>query len=311
MSCHWVKSQITLYLYNELDDPDRVEIEQHVEGCEPCAKALEEERSLVRLLERRERTAIDANFLAACRVQLSDALEKQPRPRWHWARLAAIFGGLQLSLQPSLAAVLLIAGFVGGWVVSSYRTPTPLNGVGQRTAGGPDEFNISNISSIQAINSDPQGNLEIVFDTTRRRVLRGSASDPRVEGLLLYAANNYGNPGIRLDSIELLKARANHEDVRLSLIGALRSDLNPGVRLKALEALREFSGDPQVKEALLETLRKDDNPGVRIEAIEQLGQLRDASTVPLLQQLAARDPNNYVRLRSASALRELNVPEIY
>lgn len=311
MSCEWVKSQITLYLYNELDDPERVEIEQHVDGCPECSARLERERALYRMLDARERAATDASLLAACRMSLSEALEVQPRSRFGstWMRIQNVFRSLHLNLQPSLAAVLLMAGFAGGWVSSSYRARVPVLTTG--TANGADNLNLANITAIQAINSEPDGNLEIVFDTTRRRVIRGAPRDPNVEKLLVYAANHYSNPGIRLDSIELLKDRADDGEVRASLITALRTDQNPGVRLKALEALREFSGDGHVRTALLETLRKDGNPGVRIEAIEQLSKLRDASAVPVLRQLAEADPNNYVRMRSASALRDLNASEIY
>lgn len=310
MSCEWVKSQISLYLYHEMDDPDRVELEQHVEHCDACSARLERERRLLGVMDQRPKLTVDPNLLAECRIRLSEELEKVPRGRFPWARFTSVFHGLRLSFQPSLMALLLVGGFVVGWGTANMRTGNSPFSI--PTTTGTSDLNLANISTIQSITPDPQGNLEIVFDTTRRRVVRGNAKDPQIERLLVFAANNYSNPGIRLDSIEQLKDRANDSDVRQSLITALRADQNAGVRLKALEALREFGGDQQVKGALLEALKKDDNPGVRIEAIEQLSKLRDASTVPLLQQLASGDPNNYVRMRSASALRDLNAaPEIY
>ncbi len=309
MNCEWVKSQISLYLYHELDDPERVELEQHVDHCPACAARLERERRLLSVMDQRPKLTVDPNLLAECRIRLSEELENIPRHRFPWARFVSVFHGLRLSFQPSLMALLLVLGFGAGWGLSSWRGNIP---VLPGSSGTASDLNLANISTIQSITPDPQGNLEIVFDTTRRRVVRGNAKDPQIERLLVFAANNYSSPGIRLDSIEQLKDRAEDQDVRKSLITALRSDQNAGVRLKALEALRDFSADQQVKGALLEALRKDDNPGVRIEAIEQLGKLRDASTVPLLQQLASGDPNNYVRMRSASALRDLNAaPEIY
>jgi len=306
MNCQRVRTQITLYLYNELDDPERVEMEMHADTCAVCAAEIERERAVGRAFDRRERAAGDATLLAECRARLMETIEDQPRSVFQRARAFGWVPGLLHSFKPAFAALLLVAGFAGGWAVSAWRGGQPV-----LPGNGNEELNVANISSIQAINSDGQGNLEIVLDTTRRRVVRGVARDPRMEQLLVYAANNYANPGIRLDSIEHLKNRAGETDVRVSLISALRTDLNAGVRLKALEALREFGDDPEVKMALLHTLRRDDNPGVRIEAIEQLGRLRDVSNVPLLQQLAAGDPNSYVRLRSASALRDLNAPENY
>ena len=311
MNCPWVRSQLPLYLYNELDEPERVEIELHAQHCPACAAEIEQERRLHRALDARQRLEVDGSLLTSCRIRLAESLERERRERFSWARLwDTLRVALRPRFQPALAALaLLLVGLVAGWSLASYggRLPLPLPG----RPNGTEEFNIANISNIHAINPDPQGNLEIVFDTTRRRVLRGPAHDPTIERLLLYAASSYSNPGIRLDSIGLLKDRAADEEIRAALISALRADQNPGVRLKALESLKAFSADAQVKQALLNALRADDNPGVRIEAIEHLSKLRDASSVPLLQQLAAGDPNNYVRLRSVSALRELNASEIF
>lgn len=310
MNCPWVKSQITLYLYNELDDPERIEIEQHAENCPECASLINAERRLLRAMDARPRPPLDANLLASCRIQLSEALEEQPRGRFAWSgwNFGAVLGRLRVSFQPAMAAVLLAAGFAGGWGVSSYRTVGTITGVANGDGPIRDINNVTNIHSIQA---DPQGNLEIVLDTTRRRIIRGSAQDPQIEQILVHAATSYANPGIRLDSIELLKDRAADLQIRNALVAAVREDANPGVRLKALAALKDFSGNDAVKQVLLEALMQDDNVGVRIEAIDQLSRLRDASTVPALQRVAAGDPNSYVRLRSASALRDLNAPEIY
>ena len=308
MSCDWVKSQIILYLYNELDDPERVEIEQHTAGCTECAGAIAEERRLHQVLNSLERPEVDPNVLAASRIALSHALEEQPKrvlAGWSWWRSLggwAVRAWLRPVWPSALAVMILAAGFISGFGYSAYRSRALAP-----EAAGP----LQNISNISAINADPQGNLEITYDTTHRSVVRGSSRDPEIERLLLYAARNLSNPGIRLDSIDLLKGRAADQEIRAALIGALRADQNAGVRLKALGALQEFGADVNVKQALLETLMRDDNAGVRIQAVEQLGRLRDVSTVPVLQRLAAGDPNSYVRLRSASALRDLNAPEIY
>ena len=51
MNCEWVKSQITLYVFDELGDPDRVEVEQHLARCRECAREAEAEKQLRRLME--------------------------------------------------------------------------------------------------------------------------------------------------------------------------------------------------------------------------------------------------------------------
>jgi len=310
MNCAWVKSQITLYLYNELDDPERAEVEQHVERCAACAGELERERRLHRALSAQPRLEVDPNLLAACRMRLADALETDPRRASIWQRLGVLFAGLHLNLRPTLAALLVVAGFVGGWTLSAYRERIAAN-LPPTLAGSIADLNLANVSNINSIRPGPKGGLAIEFDTTRHAVLTGAPDDPRIEQLLVFAARNYSNPGIRLDSIDVLKNRAGDQQIREALVSAARTDQNVGVRLKALEALRGLGADDEVKQALLDVLHADDNAGVRIEAINQLGKLQDRSMVPLLQQLAAGDPNSYVRLRSASALRDLKAPEIF
>ena len=113
---------------------------------------------------------------------------------------------------------------------------------------------------------------------------------------------------------------------------AARKDQNPAVRMKALESLRDAVADQAVRETLIDALEHDANPGVRVEAVNLLvrslepGGL-DSSEKPeavlasdrverpldpsmehvvrTLQELERSDPNRYVRLRSAAALRQI------
>ena len=44
MNCDWVKQNITLYIYDELPDDARHELEQHAERCAGCAAELKSAR---------------------------------------------------------------------------------------------------------------------------------------------------------------------------------------------------------------------------------------------------------------------------
>jgi HEAT repeat protein len=122
------------------------------------------------------------------------------------------------------------------------------------------------------------------------------------------------DPDARLDSLDVLRTRAADPEVRRSLCAACRMDRNPGVRMKALEALQGFEQDPEVRQTILDALQSDDNSGVRVEAIDiLLNALRsgngfaasDQQTLDVLRDRLRNDPNNYVRLQSQAALREL------
>ena len=42
MNCAWVQQNVTLYLYNELPDDARFELEQHAKRCQECAAVIGE-----------------------------------------------------------------------------------------------------------------------------------------------------------------------------------------------------------------------------------------------------------------------------
>jgi len=65
----------------------------------------------------------------------------------------------------------------------------------------------------------------------------------------------------------------------------------------------------------MEALQNDDNSGVRLQAVNLLsGALRaesssgavDPNILSVLRDRLRNDPNNYIRLQSAAALRQLN-----
>jgi HEAT repeat protein len=134
------------------------------------------------------------------------------------------------------------------------------------------------------------------------------------------------DPGVRLDCLDALRMRAADAGVQRTLVAAARKDQNPAVRLKALEALQKVAGDQGIREVFVDALMDDPNPGVRVEAVNSLvrsiaghvpeapaGLLdpEDQRMLRVLEQLTRKDPNNYVRLQSASALRQLAPRELH
>ena len=50
----------------------------------------------------------------------------------------------------------------------------------------------------------------------------------------------------------------------------------------------------------------DDNAGIRTQAIDLIFQRREKELVGVLQELMRREDNDYIRLRTQRALREMN-----
>ncbi|HEV2022511.1 MAG TPA: HEAT repeat domain-containing protein [Terriglobales bacterium] len=304
MNCEWVKENIPSYLYDELGDDARHELEQHLARCAGCAAEADSVRELKQEASALPRIEPTPNLVAASRMRLLESLETV-RPAAGWQRFVFDPGAWlrQIRFAPALAAAILMVGFTAG-VLLTYR-------MGSRPGSSPAAPNESSIAGIRGITQEPgSNNVQVRYDRLVPESAQGSMDDPRIQQLLLYAARNNENSGVRMDSINLLTRRPDDTRVREALMYALRYDRNPGVRLKALDGLGDYvSEDVRVRNVVLEALLGDSNPGVRIEAIRLLEKVKpDSSVRKVFQQLAEQDQNDFIRREARRVL--ATMPEL-
>jgi len=173
-----------------------------------------------------------------------------------------------------------------------------------------------NVSGIYMVPDAGTGapNIEVQMRAMKPVTLAGGPDDTDVKRVLTFIIRNDQkrfDSDVRLDSVDVLRGRIADADVRQLLCTASRHDPNPGVRLRALEALHGFEQDAMVRDTLIDALVHDSFPGVRVEAVNELratfesgktaGDLRVAH---VLQDLSEHDPNNYIRLQAAAAVRQ-------
>ena len=308
MKCEWVKENITLHVYDELADDARFELEQHVSRCPDCAAELKLAREFRTLLMETPVAEPDANLLASSRMKLQEVLELAEQGGfWHSLALDPAAWLRQVRFSPALASVILLAGFAGGIGATYSALSGPRNAPGSNaSAASPAEASITGIRSVaQEPGSD---RVSIKYDTMSTQETQGSLNDQRIQKLLLFAARNNYNSGVRMDSVELLTRRPNNDaQVREALIYALRYDSNPGVRLKSLDALGAYvKEDVHVRDAIVQALVNDSNPGVRTEALHLLDAVKaDSSVRAVLMTLAAKDQSPYIRKQSRELLAQL------
>ncbi|HWO30924.1 MAG TPA: HEAT repeat domain-containing protein [Candidatus Acidoferrum sp.] len=311
MKCEWVIENITLHVYGELADDARHELEQHVARCVDCAAELKAAQEFHDLLSEERAAEPTPNLVAAARMKLQEALETTEQGGV-WRRLAFDPANWlrQVSFSPALASAILILGFAGG-VGTSYRVfvhQPPNSATGAAPAPAPAE---ASITGIQSITQQPGTNqIDIKYNTISTLETQGSLNDQRIQQLLLFAARNNYNSGVRMDSVDLLTQKPNVSQVRDALIYALRYDTNPGVRLKALDGLGGFvKDDVRVRDVVLEALVNDANPGVRTEALRLIEPAKaDGSVRGVLMTLAAKDQSQYIKSQARTMLAQL--PEI-
>jgi hypothetical protein len=250
------------------------------------------------------------NLLAASRMRLQEALETAPQGGLvnrltfdpaHWLR--------QLRFSPALAAAIFIIGFGGGIGATYQALHTSQPQLPEQ--GRPAIPQQASISGIRSVVQEPGTNqVTIKYDTVATQETQGSLNDQRIQQLLLFAARNNLNAGVRMDSVDLLTQTPDDSKVREQLIFSLRYDSNPGVRLKAIDSLGPYvKDDVNVRNAILAALVNDANPGVRTEALRLLGPVKaDSSVRSILQHLADADQNQYIRSQARTVIAQL--PEI-
>jgi len=310
MTCDEAARLLSLYLYGELAFDEEERLESHLDGCEPCRAEVSRQRKLHALLDSAGGELADG-ILTGARLELRARLkhESAGHQGW-WKHLGELFGvrfaPAPLAAQLAGAVALVAIGFWGARGTS----------LGLFASGGGTN-NVASIvdpvaSHVRYVEPENFGQVRIVTDETLRRTVSGSLGDKQIRELLIIAARDPEDPGVRVQSVELLKSQCASAEIRNTLLSVLAHDPNDGVRLKALDGLKQFAEDPETRQVLTHVLLTDRNPGVRTQVVDLLVQHRQDEMVGVLQELLSRENNGYIRQRCERALHDMNAsPETY
>jgi hypothetical protein len=310
MTCESAKDSLTLLIYDELAPETRSAVEEHLSLCDDCRAEYDREVRFLELLNRQRVEVLPAQ-LAECRLELSARLAALgpraglgERVRAWWGRAFVLPAPARLVRPALLAGVVAGAFFVG----RAMQPGGQAAGTAQLTADSIRSLNTSASLPyrIREIEAGPDGRVSVRLEETREVVLAGRIEEEPIQRALLAAVESAPDPGLRLESLSMLRMRQNTPAVREVLVHALTSDPNPGVRLKALEGLEPHASHPAVRSALERVLLADDNPGLRIRAIDLLVASRDFAIAPVLQEVLETEENSYVRFKCRNALLDLN-----
>jgi hypothetical protein len=307
MKCEDIVHAIPLYLYGEVTPVVEELVEDHIAGCAACAQEFTLQKAVHAALDTREMT-VPAGLLQECRGDLTRKIARVPehqRAGHHsgvgdWLR-DLLHHGIPMRVPVSAMALIAI-----GYFAARLTGPVHSDVPGSLTTTNAGLENAGFSSSIRSIESQPSGSVRIALDETHRREVTGRLDDEKIVRLLLAAASEENNAGIRVESVGMLKECAQSSPVRAALLDRVLHDPNAGVRWKALEGLKAFAGETAVRKTLAQVLLHDDNPGVRIETIEVLESHRDDAMVGILQDVFQKEDNHYVRTRVQNALQEMH-----
>jgi len=327
MQCKDIERLAVSYACDELAPEERQAVEQHAATCAACAASLAREQQLIEAVRSRLVDEPSAVLLAQCRGDLADGLDDASQSGLRRRLVAWLRPATWFVVRPAwTAALLVMLGIALGITLPQWLQNRDAQSQGTMTASSvivrPDsQLSSQDLRSVSSISFVPgevagQPDVRFVYSTEQPRVFTGTLDDGDVRRALIYVVQNNSqfDSGLRLDSLEALRSRSDDAEVRGAFCFAARHDSNPGVRLKALEALRGFERDELVRKTLVDALLRDDNPGVRVEAINALRAMADrpalagppdAELLKVLRDRMKNDPNSYVRVQSAAAVREL------
>jgi Putative zinc-finger/HEAT repeats len=317
MTCQQAQMNLSLYLYGELDFAQEEQLEQHLSECALCERALRREKTWHTTLNS-EREDAPLDLLSQCRRDLRNAISSSERTNashasWSTWLERLGFSATPRSMRVAVASFLVMVGFgAARWMD---RNGVPGSEVKEISQMG---FLGSSTARIRDIQPRDNDRVRIIFDEVRPGEITGRVADDAVRQLLLAAAKDPTDPGIRVDSVDILKNQGGGLDVRDALIYSVRHDSNAAVRFKALEGLRRFAADQTARDTLKFVLEHDDNPGLRSEIIDVLAPANEPlqlnpDLVGILQQIAGSErEDDYIRMRSIRLLRAMQAsPDIY
>ena len=299
MNCELAKKNAALFLYGELTIEEEQAFQDHIETCADCGREFETEKRMQAALSRSE-AAVDPALLVRSRRELALRLENARMRRaglGEWLRRLSDLRMAALA-RPAAALALVALGFFGARLTTP--KPAPVHEVAGVASAEPG------VLRVRYLEPGPSGRVQLVVDETRQRTISGTVDDDQIRRLLLAAARESTDAGLRAESMDVLKAERSAGELRPVLLYALQHDSNPGVRLKALDALKAYGAEADVRAALTQVLLSDDNPGVRAQAIDLLVEHKGGMTAGVLQEVVQKENNSYVRLRCQRALEDMN-----
>ena len=306
MTCEEARKNLPLFLYGELSFDEEELVETHMDECVSCRTALAREKALFAALDQAEITPPPGQLdqsRAELRRRLAETTLRSGVPvqgsSW-WDKVREGFT-IHFHFAPGIAQVAGAAAMLAlGFLTARVAPNSFLGNFHSASVADPGTSRVRYVEPLAA------GKVQIVIDETHQRVLSGNLDDQAIQRLLLTAAKDPTDAGLRVESVDLLKNDSQSAEVRKALEYSLEHDPNAGVRLKALDGLKQFAEEPDTRQVLTQVLLKDNNPGVRTQVIDLLVQRHTDAMVGVLQELMEKEDNNYIRMRCQKLLQDMN-----
>ncbi|HVO72762.1 MAG TPA: HEAT repeat domain-containing protein [Ignavibacteriaceae bacterium] len=316
------KELMNLAVMNELDSAQKAELEEHLKTCSECSAEFKEMKGIMSALQKNTGKPRNVNdkLLEQARTQLHYALKEEVQKRKFEP---AFFTDLKNRLNDFFmfnykiafgSIAVLVIGFLLGDLVFHQEKETPIFSELQKDNTAPVLQENTKIQNVRFIDQDASdGEVEFMFDAVKPVRMKGKISDEKIQNILTYSILNEENPGVRLNTINLINANQPQQidkEIKDALLNAVQYDKNPGVRREALKTLKNLPYDEDIKNAMLYVLLNDKTSGLRIEAINVLAQAQkngynfNEQDLSVFKKKLEADENNYIRYKAKTVLEE-------
>ena len=320
-----LSERLLLSLYGELDEQQEAEL---TEALRDDPGLIAEYRELVRvhLLAGQAGMEITEELAAEARSRLGIMLSEESRASQVKAETEVIpISGFSRRISGWLdpasystwakCAAGLAAGLVAGFFFFSSSGAPAFDSI-------PDLASLDEGTSISNVRFVPlegdEKSVELSFSATRKYSFTDSIDSPEVQRMLAYSLIRESNPGVRIQTVGVLKENAekSRQEIRNALLTAVVTDENPVVRGEALAALRKYPADKQVQSTLINVLRFDKNSKMRMEAIAMLsdsvtqGNPVSLENIDALEKQEKVEDNLYMKNQLNNILEQVNLEKL-
>lgn len=312
---------IQLYIAGEVNDEEKIIVENALLENDQLKEEYEHVKKLYEAFSENRPAPISDKQVNKARTDLMRAIRAEAEKVSFYDKLIntakdLLFTNYKIAF--SSAATLVVGIFLGYFLFARGPVQTQMlnsNRIVDLDNLEESDLQISNIRLKSPFSED--GQIEFSFDAIKPISYTGNAGDEFTRKLLAQALLTADNPGVRLKTVNTIAQQSRKNfipdpKVKDALITTLKIDDNPGVRREALNVLMKYPLDEKTRDAFLFVLQNDKNSGMRVAAINALvdwksqGKSLDNEIRNVLNKKAETDQNDFIRIRAASLLKEVN-----
>jgi hypothetical protein len=309
------KELMELSILNELNEKDRIELENHLLECEECSSEYQEIKKVYSLIINESPDLPTDRDLINSRVRLFNTINSEITELSFPDKIKNLFNPFftnKYSFAFGSIALMLVGFFIGYLIFNSNYNISPIieNSIDlDKIDTG--ELKVANVNFPNTFSND--GIYEFKIGDKNPITYKGNLNDIAVQKLLAAALTETDNPGFKIKTATSIrefipKNFMPDEMIKNAFIKSLTTDSNPGVRKEALQALLKFRFDKEIRDALIFTLNNDENASNRIEAINALlsmnlySQIVNDTIKNQLEKDIVNEDNEVVKIKTAKLL---------